>query len=152
MPRVFCGVDPAKTVWLLPRLIAICYPCVQRLFRRISQPANDLCDGLRCIRHCKCLFLLFPCVHNPFLSPLPVQDFVRRAVPYFHRHHRYHRHRKTPHLKMKCGERLSFFVLSSIISIVPKIKSKTVNIIVQYIQMCGKIKNESVYLQMAKHK
>ena len=45
-----------------------------------------------------------------------------------------------------------FFVLSSIISIVPKIKSKTVNIIVQYIQMCGKIKIESVYLQMAKHK
>ena len=71
MPRVFCGVDPAKTVWLLPRLIAICYPCVQRLFRRISQPANDLCDGLRCIIHCECLFLLLPCVHNPFLSPCP---------------------------------------------------------------------------------
>lgn len=71
MPRVFCGVDPAKTVWLLPRHIAICYPCVQRLFRRVSQPANDLCDGLRCIIHCKCLFLLLPCVHNPFLSPCP---------------------------------------------------------------------------------
>lgn len=68
---MFCGVDPAKTVWLLPRLIAICYPCVQRLFWRISQPANDLCDGLRCIIHCKCLFLLLPCVHNPFLSPCP---------------------------------------------------------------------------------
>ena len=53
------------------RFLAICYPCVQRLFRRISQPANDLCDWLCCIIHCKCLFLLLPCVHNPFLSPCP---------------------------------------------------------------------------------
>ena len=53
------------------RVLAICYPCVQRLFRRISQPANDLCDWLCCIIHCKCLFLLLPCVHNPFLSPCP---------------------------------------------------------------------------------
>ena len=64
-------LTPRKAVWLLPRLIAICYPCVQRLFRRISQSANDLCGGLRCIIHCKCLFLLLPCVHNPFLSSCP---------------------------------------------------------------------------------
>ena len=32
MPRVFRGVDPAKNVWLLPRLIAICYPCVHNPF------------------------------------------------------------------------------------------------------------------------